>query len=372
MPTRTRKGLLGLRGKALFKTSDDQLFKRLTFQDIILHLGENNWILPRCQRDLDNGRVEDLQKAYLNNNDPNYFSTRTPPILLGIYDNKTYIIDGQHRLALIPLLVKNYSRYKDTINVLIEIHSNMDTIQKRFCEVNIDNSKVHVPTEELKKSSENQFYTNLKKLIKECYGNLFTKSSKSKNLYTLDDFMNYLHTNNFKGNSGYDDNEYREAFNFLLQKSKEFYESVNYECYTTEQSNLIYKCETDSIHSKFIYPLKRSNIRAYLSGKSNKPYHRWKQAKKRIGKGIKRRVWNQYTEQPNDDCPLCPNTISNSDFEAGHIISEANGGLVKVNNLIPICKSCNTEMGSKNLNEFFETMGIDENLVLEKCKRNLI
>ena len=160
MPSRTRKGLLGLRGKVLFKTSDNQLFKRLTFQDTMLHLGENNWILPKCQRDLDAGRIDDLLTTYINNNDPNYFSTRTPPVLLGIYDNKTYIIDGQHRLALIPLLVNNYSKHSDTINVLIEIHSNMETIQKRFCEVNIDNSKVHVPTDELKKSSENQFYTN--------------------------------------------------------------------------------------------------------------------------------------------------------------------------------------------------------------------
>jgi hypothetical protein len=41
-------------------------------------------------------------------------------------------------------------------------------------------------------------------------------------------------------------------------------------------------------------------------------------------------------------------------FHAGHIISDKDGGLPVVDNLIPICATCNTSMGSINLYTFKE------------------
>ena len=37
------------------------------------------------------------------------------------------------------------------------------------------------------------------------------------------------------------------------------------------------------------------------------------------------------------------------DFHAGHIISEKNGGLINIDNIIPICSQCNTSMNSENM-----------------------
>ena len=39
-------------------------------------------------------------------------------------------------------------------------------------------------------------------------------------------------------------------------------------------------------------------------------------------------------------------------FEAGHIISEKDGGNLSLDNLLPICSGCNRSMSSKNLNEW--------------------
>jgi hypothetical protein len=46
------------------------------------------------------------------------------------------------------------------------------------------------------------------------------------------------------------------------------------------------------------------------------------------------------------------NIISQHIFECGHVISEKNGGNVTLDNLRPICSSCNKSMGVMNLEEF--------------------
>ena len=45
-------------------------------------------------------------------------------------------------------------------------------------------------------------------------------------------------------------------------------------------------------------------------------------------------------------------------FHCGHIISEANGGEIKLDNLRPICHSCNSSMGTVNMDEFIIKYGL--------------
>lgn len=52
-------------------------------------------------------------------------------------------------------------------------------------------------------------------------------------------------------------------------------------------------------------------------------------------------------------CPCCEiSEITQLKFECGHIIAEAKGGETRLENLIPICSSCNKSMGTKNYHEF--------------------
>jgi len=44
--------------------------------------------------------------------------------------------------------------------------------------------------------------------------------------------------------------------------------------------------------------------------------------------------------------------ISNTMFHVGHVISEKAGGTHEINNLRPICASCNHSMGSENMVDF--------------------
>jgi len=48
-------------------------------------------------------------------------------------------------------------------------------------------------------------------------------------------------------------------------------------------------------------------------------------------------------------------------FHCGHIVSHANGGSMHIDNLRPICASCNLSMGTQNMNEFRQQFfGLEE------------
>jgi hypothetical protein len=49
-------------------------------------------------------------------------------------------------------------------------------------------------------------------------------------------------------------------------------------------------------------------------------------------------------------CPVCSlNVISNESFSAGHILPESKGGMMCIENIMPICPECNSQMGSRHL-----------------------
>lgn len=76
---------------------------------------------------------------------------------------------------------------------------------------------------------------------------------------------------------------------------------------------------------------------------------------------VKRLVWNKHIgeETGKAKCMCCKVTdITQMSFNCGHIVSEKNGGDVKVNNLLPVCQNCNTSMGTMNMGEFKEKHGI--------------
>ena len=80
--------------------------------------------------------------------------------------------------------------------------------------------------------------------------------------------------------------------------------------------------------------------------------------KKRIKKGLKAKVWfREFDRRDEGECPVihCTERITKYKFEAGHIISELNGGPTTLKNLRPICKNCNCQMSSTNWKEFEES-----------------
>lgn len=86
-----------------------------------------------------------------------------------------------------------------------------------------------------------------------------------------------------------------------------------------------------------------------------------KAKKTRIPATVKRLIWNKHIgeEIGKSKCLCCKVTdITQMSFNCGHIISEKNGGDVKVANLLPVCQNCNSSMGTMNMDEFKAKHGI--------------
>ena len=84
---------------------------------------------------------------------------------------------------------------------------------------------------------------------------------------------------------------------------------------------------------------------------------------KYIPKTIRYAVWNHYIGEKiaETKCPIaCGRNITWQSFECGHIIARSKGGTIEVNNLVPICSTCNRGMGNKNLNESKKSLELEK------------
>ena len=83
--------------------------------------------------------------------------------------------------------------------------------------------------------------------------------------------------------------------------------------------------------------------------------------KKYISKTLKNKVWNTNIGQKYGTAPCycCKEHIDSKTFEAGHIKSLSSGGETRLENLKPICSTCNKSMGKKHMHTFMRDNGFN-------------
>ncbi len=74
-------------------------------------------------------------------------------------------------------------------------------------------------------------------------------------------------------------------------------------------------------------------------------------ARKKINKDLREKVWLKYMKNKVlGKCYCCKiKPIHFTDFEVGHNKAVSKGGSNNINNLRPICRSCNKGMGTKTI-----------------------
>jgi hypothetical protein len=85
-----------------------------------------------------------------------------------------------------------------------------------------------------------------------------------------------------------------------------------------------------------------------------------KKVKAKIPSKVRADVWNTYQDQNMaiGKCCCCKRaTIKQADFEVGHVLAEACGGTMEINNLRPICSTCNKSMGRLNMVDYVKRYG---------------
>lgn len=79
-------------------------------------------------------------------------------------------------------------------------------------------------------------------------------------------------------------------------------------------------------------------------------------SKKRIPKAVKTKTWDRCIGKNNaiGKCYCCNDEIHILEFHCGHIVAEAKGGSMALDNLKPICASCNASIGTRNMEDFIK------------------
>ena len=121
-----------------------------------------------------------------------------------------------------------------------------------------------------------------------------------------------------------------------------------YLCYMEEKARKLQQ-DLSALKTKI-----KNEKKLKLSYKNEKPKQFNIKLRKTIPKILKNQVWDTNIGKFNGvgQCYCCGTGIDSKNFEAGHIISVANGGENNLNNLKPICGCCNKSMGTENMEAF--------------------
>jgi 5-methylcytosine-specific restriction endonuclease McrA len=83
-----------------------------------------------------------------------------------------------------------------------------------------------------------------------------------------------------------------------------------------------------------------------------------------IPKPMRIAIWNNHFGENTGKtkCPCCDRKkITQLDFECGHIIAKAKGGFDTLDNLIPVCRICNSSMQTMNFWDFYKKLHLKMN-----------
>lgn len=152
---------------------------------------------------------------------------------------------------------------------------------------------------------------------------------------------------------------FKIIFNSIIAK-KFYYEKIGKKDFTIDESFYIY----DISHTEKVVLISNNNLLLKYEVQRNRFIDKYiysiskltssKKERKSIPKKIRDELWFKYFgyETAKGYCYVCNCELHMSKFEAGHVISDAEGGDVIIDNLRPICSGCNKSMGNENLYEY--------------------
>lgn len=320
-------------------------FKSTTFMKYTLtqnQLVSLPLLRPPYQTDLDDTKVNEMIRSYQTNPEFGYFKNTIVVAVRMTGQKCFYLVDGQHRVdmckqhpVMYPFQVLFYAIFTD------------DEMRDLFREINYDSFK------NLTYVSLGADTARLVDDFMEYYKDKpFTKKKGETRLHTLKGFTDAMST-------------YIQRFNDLptliqdiAEKQCEFIQMVDFTHYYAE--------EKVCIESHFILALKECNFIDFVMNNAVPEYKgKGKTISKTIPLSLKKSVWNHWIGMNVGEakCPVCNITlIHQMSFHCGHIVAKSNGGANVVDNLKPICQSCNSSMGNKNMNDFIRlcSTGINE------------
>ena len=314
---------------------------------------------PNEQRILDKNKVNDIIKYQ-----ENYYNINNKFNFVGLInfhycnaDNFFYLVDGQHRYCALNELYKKY----ENINFMIEliIIDKIEEIKENYYLINKNTELPELP-EDLDFDYKDMIDITSKYFFDK-YKNIFNNKSTKRPRINKNKFQESIHIlfNKLPISKSNDLINIIEGFNDKLKKwnwndndmGKEF----------TNREKVLTICFENKIYLG-IFPLSDEYKYGWVkeiireqTGCNVKEQPKYK--KKKIPKSLKDSVWHKYIgkDKGSVKCICCNNyEITMSNFHAGHIIAESEGGQINMENILPICNVCNLSMANKHMAEFIK------------------
>lgn len=340
---------------------------------IICHIMANDFInklhiiKPIEQRLLDIDKVQeivDVQDKYYKSGKYSFNFLGTINIHCCKETNKNYLLDGQHRYNAIRKLVNefNYKDFKVAVEVvLVETY---DELKTNYALINKNTELPEFP-DNIDKNIPEEVASYFFDLYPEIFKTTSRKPKKP-----------YIHKNDFQEAIGFLISKIKEKLNIIIDAKDVITiianKNKNMQDWTVESYNKSIrkmkhwdKYKKISDNNKFylgMYTTTKEDyvfqwiidiIQEYTGHKIKKNIRRSK--KKKIPNQKRSQVWEYWLGPYKKGICFCcrENKLDNmTSWECGHIISSKDGGLENVNNLRPVCSSCNKSMSSQNMRLF--------------------
>ena len=335
----------------------------VSFKDICEHGLIPKLKKPPHQGGLQDEKINGMIEEYMSN--PSYWGHKQI-IVIGELNGNYFITDGQHRLEAAEKLYKEHNK-NDTLLFNWNIVNNEDELRGLYHSVNHDSAKNSLYIEqELMVQCRSESFVDF---FKENYRPLFpNKMSAAGKRYPIEIFRDELTKRNFfdrerhSRDGIFSDMKPSESYHeYILRSNAEFYERYDYDKYVRERQldNLFYKDEINFIaHDRLVFMFKNCNFLDWIMNKSTEPSHKTKRTRESIPRSIRDKVWkSEFGTNEQGMCPIphCETVLEwkkKDSWHAGHKKSHMNGGELKLENLRPICWSCNLDMGGTNWDDY--------------------
>jgi 5-methylcytosine-specific restriction endonuclease McrA len=286
---------------------------------------------PPYQSDLDETKVQEMIASYQTKPEFGHFKNTLIIAVRMIGQKCLYLVDGQHRFEM----CKRHNIYY-SFRILFYPIVTDDEMRHLFREINHDSYK-------------NLTYVSLgadtARLVDDFMDHYkekpFTKKKGESRLHTLKSFTDALSVYIQKFT------DLPSLIQSIEQKQLDFIQLVDF--------THSYAEEKECIQTQCILPLKECNFIEYLLNNVEPEYKGKGKSFKTIPQSLKTAVWDRWIGMGEGQtvCCVCKViTIYQSVFHCGHIVAKSRGGLNIVENLRPICQSCNSSMGNQNMDDF--------------------
>lgn len=314
---------------------------------------------PEIQRIIDNSKVEEIIKMQLEYfKEHNHFNlSASSPLNIHFYENKYWLLDGQHRLSAMEKL---YTHYGHNIEVYVQI-VNVDNYEELKNNYEMINMNTPLPDFTIYSDVDKNIPESVANYFQLIYPKIWSRNRKAR--------RPHIYFNYFQETLAYICEQLKikdiEVLKDIIIKYNERLSKWGADAFekSYKVNESIYKIANEQGFYIGLFSYQPSEEYGYQwakkiveenTGKIIKSTSSYSK-KKKIPKKIKNDSWDKNVGKDVGEttCICCRiSEINAKDFIAGHIISEKNGGKVIVENILPICNQCNSSMGVMNMDEY--------------------